>query len=114
MKNCEPLVSRAGVGHRQLARLVELVRRALGLVLELVAGAAHAGARRIAALDHEVGNHAMEDGSVVQLVLLLARVCGWVHSREPSASSMKFLTVMGASASNRRTVILPSVVLKTA
>ena len=59
---------RAGVGHGQLAGLVELVRRALGLVLEAVAGAAHAGAGGVAALDHEVGNHAMEDGSVVELV----------------------------------------------
>src|SRR5579863_152976 len=44
---------RAGIGHGQLARLVELVRRALGFVLELVAWAAHARALRVSALDHE-------------------------------------------------------------
>ncbi len=58
----------AAVGHGQLAGLVELVRRALGLILEAVAGSAHAGARRVAALDHEVGNHAVKDGAVEELV----------------------------------------------
>ena len=60
--------SGAAVGHGQLARLVELVRRSFGLVLEAIAGSAHAGARGVAALDHEVGNHAMEDGAVEELV----------------------------------------------
>ena len=49
-----------------LPALVELVRRALGLILELVARSAHAGAAGIAALDHEVGNDAVKDGSVVK------------------------------------------------
>jgi hypothetical protein len=53
----------------QLARLVELVWRALGLILEAVAGPAHAVAGRIAALNHEVGNDAMENRAVVELVL---------------------------------------------
>ena len=60
--------SGAAVGHGQLAGLVELVRRALGLVAEAVAGPAHAGAGGVAALDHEVGNDAMEDGAVEELV----------------------------------------------
>src|SRR5882724_1620660 len=60
-----------GISHREFSRLVELMRRAFGLVLELVTGAAHAGAGRIATLDHEVGDHAMEDGSVVQPVFAL-------------------------------------------
>src|SRR5580693_6332722 len=59
----------AGVGHRELAGLVEFVRRAFGFVLELIAGATHTGARRITALDHELGDHAMEDGSIVETVV---------------------------------------------
>ena len=59
----------AGVGHRQFAGLVELMARALGLILETITGATHAGAGRIATLNHEVGNDAMEDGAVVELVL---------------------------------------------
>jgi hypothetical protein len=114
MKNWQPLVSGAGVGHGQLAGLVELVRRAFGLVLEAVAGSAHAGAGGIAALDHEVGNDAMEDGAVEELVGGLGAGGGVGPLLAPSASSMKFLTVMGASVSKRRTVILPSVVVKTA
>src|SRR5713226_9851315 len=66
----------AGVGHGQLARLVEAVWRALGFVLELIAGAAEAGASRVAALDHEVGNHAVEDGAVVEPVLALLAADG--------------------------------------
>src|SRR5256885_7848935 len=54
--------------HRELAGLIELVRRAGGLVTELVARAAISGAGRVAALDHEVGNDAVEDGAVVEPV----------------------------------------------
>jgi hypothetical protein len=56
MKNCEPL---------------EAVFGALGFVGELVAGAAHAGTFGVAALDHELGDDAVEDGSVVELCTLL-------------------------------------------
>src|SRR5262245_11911044 len=38
------------------------------LVLELVAGTARPGARRVAALDHEVRDHAVEDDAVVEAV----------------------------------------------
>src|SRR5258708_6173122 len=62
----------AGVGHGEFAGLLEAVLRALGLVGELVAGAAHAGALGVAALDHELRNHAMEDAAVVELCALLA------------------------------------------
>src|SRR5208337_2977122 len=62
----------AGIGHCQLACLVEFVRRALGLILELIAGAAHAGARGVSSLDHEVGNHAVKNGAVIQRRLALA------------------------------------------
>src|SRR5512146_1269384 len=40
--------------------------RALGLILELVAGAAHAGAAGVAALNHEIGNHAVENRAAVE------------------------------------------------
>src|SRR5207302_7660919 len=54
---------RACVRHGQRAAL-QLVRT--GLVLELVPGAAGAGARGIAALDHEIRDHAVEDDAVVE------------------------------------------------
>ena len=39
------------------------------LTLDAVAGAAHAGAFRVAALDHEAGDHAVEDGAVIKALL---------------------------------------------
>src|SRR5262249_45901244 len=57
--------------HGEFPRFVEAVRRTLGLIFELIAGAAHAGAGGIAALDHEVGDDAMEDGSVVEALFAL-------------------------------------------
>ena len=65
MKNCEPFVFGPGVRHRDHA---PLDRAAVRLVLELVAGAAHAGAGRVAALDHEVRDDAVEDDAVVEAV----------------------------------------------
>src|SRR5665213_2071130 len=62
----------AGVGHGELAGFLEVLGGGLGFVRELVAGAAHAGAFGVAALDHEVGDDAVEDGAVVELVALLA------------------------------------------
>src|SRR5450759_1409816 len=56
----------AGVGHRQLSSLVEAVWRTFGFVFELVAGAAETGAQRVAALNHEVGDYAMENGAMVK------------------------------------------------
>src|SRR5258708_35306123 len=45
------------------------MRRTLGLVFELVAGAAHAGALRVSALNHEVGNHTMKNRSVIKRIV---------------------------------------------
>src|SRR5208282_228511 len=57
--------TRARVGHRQLAGLVE--RHAFSeFVFELVAGSAGAGAKRTAALDHEVRNDAMERQAIIK------------------------------------------------
>src|SRR5688572_27914785 len=56
---------RAGVGHRDHAALV-LERIALALVGELVAGAAAAGAGRVARLDHEVVDDAVKLHAVVE------------------------------------------------
>ena len=58
---------RAGVGHRQHAALV--AHAVVGLVLELVARTAGAGALRAAALDHEIGDHAVELQAVVEAAL---------------------------------------------
>src|SRR5690625_386129 len=55
----------AGVGHGQFIWLVE-VELWVEFVFELVAGAANATAQRVAALDHEVGNDAVENGVVVE------------------------------------------------
>src|SRR2546427_7114129 len=52
------------VGHRQNARLVVAQLR-VELVGEVVARASGALAERIAALDHEIGYHAVEDRAVV-------------------------------------------------
>src|SRR5829696_1682622 len=59
-----------GVGHGQVAGTVEAVGPA-DLVLELVAGAAPAGAERVAALDHEVGDDPVEDRPLIEGSLLL-------------------------------------------
>src|ERR1700739_3745849 len=48
------------------------------------------------------------------LFLLFSCETGWVHSRPPSASSMKFATVFGASFSKSTVTIWPSLVLNTA
>ena len=66
MKNCEPFVFGPEFAIAITPRVDPVVVR---LVLELVAGAAHAGAGRVAALDHEVRDHAVEDHAVVEAVL---------------------------------------------
>jgi hypothetical protein len=43
------------------------VGRTLGLVCKFITRTAHAGACRIAALNHEVGNHAVKNRAVVEL-----------------------------------------------
>ena len=58
----------ARVRHREDAALVA-VRVPLRLVLEPVAWAASAGARRVAALEHEVGDDAVENRAVVEVVV---------------------------------------------
>ena len=63
----------SGVGHGQLAGPVE-VQVGIELVVEAVAGIAHAGAGGVAALDHELGNDAMEGGAVVERLVVLLLV----------------------------------------
>ena len=65
MKNWLPFVFGPGVRHRERAAHDLVV---VELVLERVARAAGAGARRVAALDHEVGDDAVEDDAVVEAV----------------------------------------------
>ncbi len=55
----------AGVSHGEAAGNVE-GEGGVELVLEVVAGVAHAGADGVAALDHEAGDDAVEGGSVVE------------------------------------------------
>ena len=88
---------RAGVGHRERAA-VDLV--VVELVLERVAGAAGARSLRAAALDHEVGDHAVEDR-------------GRRRSRR-AASLRKFSTVFGASSSRSSSSIGPALVCMVA
>ena len=56
---------RSGVGHREQVRPVE-AQLGVELVGEVVARAAGAAAQRVAALDHEVVDHPVEDGAVVE------------------------------------------------
>src|SRR4051812_14892048 len=60
-----PVRVRPGVRHCERAAVDPVL---VELVLELVAGPAAAGPRRVAALDHEVGNDAVEDQAVVEAV----------------------------------------------
>ena len=71
MKELRAVGVGSGIGHRQLALLVELVGGASGLVFELVARSTHPGAGRIAALNHEVRDHAVKNGAIVQAVFAL-------------------------------------------
>ena len=61
----------AGIGHGQQEWAVKLQLR-VELVLELVARATAAGAGRVAALDHEVIDDAVEDCAVIERAGLLA------------------------------------------
>src|SRR6202050_5922090 len=60
---------RPGIRHRQFARLVEFMRRSLGLVLELISGSTHARTLRISALNHEVGDDSVKNRSIVEAIL---------------------------------------------
>ena len=71
MKNCEPFVFGPEFAIASLPGLSNLCGEPLVSSWNLIARAAHAGARRIAALHHEVGDDAMEDGAVVQRRLAL-------------------------------------------
>ena len=57
----------AGIGHGQHATL--MLHTVVGFVLEAVARAAATGAFRAAALDHEIGNHAVEAEAVIEAAL---------------------------------------------
>src|SRR6266550_1520793 len=67
---------RPRIGHRQQSRPIELLP-ALELVLEAVPRAARPGPRRITALDHELRDHPVEDGAVVELRLAFL-LCAWI------------------------------------
>src|SRR4029079_2231300 len=60
-----PVRIRAGVRHRERAAHDRVV---VEVVLEAVAGASGAGSGRVATLDHEVGDDAVEDDAVVEPV----------------------------------------------
>src|SRR5882724_12292613 len=55
----------SGVGHREFAGL-GMLQRSVKFVGEFVAWAAHAGAVRAAALNHEIGNDAVKNQAVVE------------------------------------------------
>ncbi len=56
---------RSGIGHRKDARAV-MFEGVIKFIIELVAGSAHAGSGRVAALHHEITDHTVEDGVVVK------------------------------------------------
>src|SRR5438552_3861575 len=57
---------RPGIGHGQTTGSVERGSAWRTLIFESVARASRSGSRRVASLDHEVLDHAMEDGAFVQ------------------------------------------------
>ena len=59
---------RAGVRHREDARAV-VSEVGMEFVVELITGAAATGAGRVAALNHKVGDDAVEDQAVVKTVV---------------------------------------------
>src|SRR6185436_12693031 len=59
--------SRSGIGHRKAAASVP-VRIILYFVVEAVAWTAPARSVRVAALDHEILDHAMEHGTVIEIL----------------------------------------------
>src|SRR5581483_8360878 len=63
----------SGIGHRQYAGLgvFELGVKFIG---EFVARSAAAGAFRISSLDHEIGDHAVEDGAIIKRLTGLAPI----------------------------------------
>src|SRR6266581_1080900 len=63
--------SPAGLGDCKFAGLIELVRRPLGFVLELVAGSAHACSLGIPTLNHEVGDNAVQNRPVIESAFAL-------------------------------------------
>lgn len=69
MKNWLPALFGAGFLHGEYAGgVLQVVLEAVHseLTLYAVAGAAHAGAFRVAALDHEARDDAVEDGAVIK------------------------------------------------
>ena len=58
---------RAGIGHRQDAGAA-VAQGGMEFIGKLIAGAAHAGAGRVAALDHERLDDAVEGGVVVEAI----------------------------------------------
>ena len=74
------------------------------LVGELVARTAASGAFRVAALDHEIRDHAMKNSAVVE------RLAGLGAVRQGD----EFSTVRGALSANSLTLNWPSVVSKRA
>lgn len=75
-----PRPGAAGIGHSQQARLGELQVRA-ALVVKLVAGAAAARSLGIAALNHEIRNHAVEGESIVEPLGCQVQEAGRRHRR---------------------------------
>ena len=72
--------ARAGIGHRQHAGFV-VTRFSAAFVLEAVAWAAIADAVRAAALDHEIGDDAVEFQAVVEAALDQVDEIGDGHRR---------------------------------
>ena len=72
-KNWLPLVFGSAIRHGKQAGLGVLQRR-VELIGKLIAGSAASGAFRIAALDHEVGNDAMENRAVEERLAGLGSV----------------------------------------
>ena len=80
----------------------------VNLVVELVARTAGTGAEGVATLDHEAGDHAVEDGAVVEGTGGLLAGRGVDPFALALARVTKLLTVLGAWLGNSSTVMSPA------
>ena len=71
MKNCEPFVFGPALAMASLPGLSKRCDEFLVSSSNLYPGPPNASPLRVAPLNHEIGNHAMEDSSVVERILAL-------------------------------------------
>ncbi len=66
-----------GIGHGQNSRMIEIVQRA-EFILELIAWSTHTHSKRVSALNHEIWNDTMKNGSCIKGFALHGFVGFWI------------------------------------